>query len=119
MGQRRGLDAARSELPLPRADAEPKEIRLLAGFYPPVRAAPVGLRPITPAARKDQLQMLTRHAATPANVSRRATAMRRQRRRTNNSRLYCGTNGCTSFLVPDPATGVARCVICGYSRRLH
>jgi hypothetical protein len=63
--------------------------------------------------------MLSRHAATPANVSQRATAMRRQRRRTSTNRLYCATNGCASFLTLDPASGVARCAICGYSRRLH
>jgi hypothetical protein len=64
--------------------------------------------------------MLTRHAATPANVSQRASAMRRQRRRTSgNNRLYCATNGCASFLTLDPATGIAHCAICGYSRRVH
>ncbi|HET7027511.1 MAG TPA: hypothetical protein VFI28_07455 [Candidatus Limnocylindrales bacterium] len=63
--------------------------------------------------------MLSRHAATPANVSQRATAMRRQRRRTSTNQLYCATNGCASFLTIDPENGVARCAICGYSRRLH
>jgi hypothetical protein len=61
--------------------------------------------------------MLARHAATPANVSQRATAMRRQRRR--STRLYCSTNGCTSFLEPDPQTRIATCPVCGLTRRLH
>jgi hypothetical protein len=44
--------------------------------------------------------------------------MRRQRRRTAAAgRIYCGTNGCTSFLQVDPATGVARCAVCGFTRR--
>jgi hypothetical protein len=31
----------------------------------------------------------------------------------------CSTNGCTTYLSVDPATGVAYCEICGYTRRLH
>lgn len=62
--------------------------------------------------------MLSRHAANAA--ASRASSMRRMRRRAvAASRLYCSTNGCTSFLVVDEAAGVARCEICGYSRRLH
>jgi hypothetical protein len=53
----------------------------------------------------------------------RASNMRRMRRRasTANSgqRLFCGTNGCPSFLVIDPTTGVATCPICGFARRTH
>jgi len=48
--------------------------------------------------------------------------MRRMRRRTANAssnRLYCSTNGCTSFLVLDEATGTARCEICGLTRRVR
>jgi len=50
--------------------------------------------------------------------------MRRMRRRTaavasTGSRLFCGTNGCPSFLEVDPTTGVASCVICGFTRRAH
>jgi hypothetical protein len=63
--------------------------------------------------------MLARHAATPSGVSQRASAMRRQRRRANAARLFCGTNGCASFLELDSATGIATCHICGYTRRLH
>jgi hypothetical protein len=62
--------------------------------------------------------MLTR-ASTNA-VAHRASSMRRMRRRAVNAtgRLYCSTNGCTSVLVLDEATGTAHCEICGYTRRL-
>jgi hypothetical protein len=43
--------------------------------------------------------------------------MRRQRRRTAASQLFCRTNGCPSFMTLDPETGVATCHICGYTRR--
>jgi len=46
--------------------------------------------------------------------------MRRLRRRAGAvSRLYCSTNGCTSFLEIDTAAGVARCQVCGLVRRIH
>jgi hypothetical protein len=46
--------------------------------------------------------------------------MRRLRRRAATAnRPYCSTNGCTSYLTIDPASGVAHCEICGYTRRLH
>jgi hypothetical protein len=46
--------------------------------------------------------------------------MRRLRRRaTAASRLYCSTNGCTSFLEIDPDSGVARCHVCGFIRHIH
>jgi hypothetical protein len=46
--------------------------------------------------------------------------MRRLRRRANAAgRMYCSTNGCTSFLEIDPTTGIARCPICGLVRRTH
>ena len=62
--------------------------------------------------------MLSR--ATTNAVASRASSMRRMRRRTSNAgRLYCATNGCTSFLVIDEAAGIAHCEICGYTRRLH
>ena len=62
--------------------------------------------------------MLSRNAANAAMG--RASAMRRMRRRhANANRLYCATNGCTSFLVVDEAKQKATCEICGYTRRLH
>ena len=49
--------------------------------------------------------------------------MRRMRRRTHAvnsaSRLFCGTNGCASFLEVDLETGLATCHICGFVRRVH
>ncbi len=59
---------------------------------------------------------------TTASVAGRSVAMRRMRRRTSTasaSRLFCSTNGCPSFLVVDPATNVATCPICGFTRHTH
>lgn len=54
-----------------------------------------------------------------SSVVGRSASMRRMRRRTTGSgRLYCGTNGCASFLTIDPDRKVAVCDVCGYSRRL-
>jgi hypothetical protein len=62
--------------------------------------------------------MMTR--TTTASVAGRSVAMRRMRRRNHTAtRLFCSTNGCASILVVDPATEVATCPICGYTRRLH
>jgi hypothetical protein len=44
--------------------------------------------------------------------------MRRMRRRSMALRLYCRTNGCTSFLELHPEGGIASCPVCGYSRRI-
>ena len=63
--------------------------------------------------------MLTR--TTTTNLSSRAASIRRLRRRAasaSGGRLYCSTNGCTSFLELDAATGIASCPICGYRRHL-
>jgi hypothetical protein len=61
--------------------------------------------------------MMTR--STTSSVAGRATAMRRLRRRANTAaRLYCGTNGCASFLELDTDAGVARCHVCGFVRRM-
>ncbi|HYM84265.1 MAG TPA: hypothetical protein VEY67_08965 [Candidatus Dormibacteraeota bacterium] len=63
--------------------------------------------------------MHSRSGTVTAAFSGRASAMRRQRRRhANAGRLYCSTNGCTSFLVIDADASVATCPICGYARRL-
>jgi hypothetical protein len=64
--------------------------------------------------------MMTR--STTSSVTGRASAMRRMRRRAtaaNASRLFCGTNGCASFLELDPETGTATCHICGFVRRVN
>jgi hypothetical protein len=60
--------------------------------------------------------MLSRTATF--NMSGRASAMRRQRRRSHHQALYCATNGCASFLELDAATGVATCPVCGYTRHV-
>ncbi len=61
--------------------------------------------------------MLSR--ATTSAVANRASSMRRMRRRSAQvTRLYCSTNGCTSYLVTDEIGHVAYCEICGYVRRL-
>jgi hypothetical protein len=61
--------------------------------------------------------------STTTTIAGRASSMRRMRRRTSaansGSRLFCGTNGCPSFLEVDPTTGVATCNICGFKRRTH
>jgi hypothetical protein len=45
--------------------------------------------------------------------------MRRLRRRAIAAgRLFCGTNGCASFIDVDPVTKVGTCHICGYTRRV-
>lgn len=62
--------------------------------------------------------MLSR--ATTNAVAFRASSMRRMRRRAAHAtRLYCATNGCTSFLVVDETGNTAHCEICGYTRRLN
>ncbi len=61
--------------------------------------------------------MLTRSNHTPTDVSRRTHAQRRLRRAAG-SRLFCSTNGCTTFLVPDEEAGKATCPVCGLERRL-
>lgn len=61
--------------------------------------------------------MLSRTATNA--VATRSSSMRRQRRRSLVAlNLYCATNGCTSYLVVDEQTSLARCEICGFTRRL-
>jgi transcription elongation factor Elf1 len=65
--------------------------------------------------------MMNRSATS--SVTGRSAAMRRMRRRTHAAtaanRLFCGTNGCASFLEVDAESGTARCHICGFVRRVH
>jgi transcription elongation factor Elf1 len=44
--------------------------------------------------------------------------LHRHARQEFDRRLFCGTNGCASRLDLDPASGVARCRICGFTRRI-
>jgi hypothetical protein len=61
--------------------------------------------------------MLSR--TTQSSFAGRSASMRRMRRRTTaTGRIYCGTNGCASFLRIDPDRKVASCDVCGYTRRL-
>lgn len=54
-----------------------------------------------------------------SNFSQHASARRRIRRTAGNHRLYCTTNGCTTYLQPDPAGQTASCPICGASRNIN
>jgi hypothetical protein len=54
-----------------------------------------------------------------SSITGRLAASRRMRRRSQATRLYCRTNGCTSFLEIDPTTGIGTCPVCGYTRRPH
>jgi hypothetical protein len=54
----------------------------------------------------------------PARLTQRSQAQRRIRR-TSARRLFCSTNGCTTFLVPDASGALARCPVCGYQRLLQ
>ena len=62
--------------------------------------------------------MSSRAMRTPIVLASRANSSRRIRR-ANHNRLYCSTNGCASFMKLNPATGVARCPVCGLERRIH
>jgi hypothetical protein len=53
-----------------------------------------------------------------SSITGRLAASRRMRRRSQATRLYCRTNGCTSFLELHPEGGIATCPVCGYSRRI-
>ena len=62
--------------------------------------------------------MLTRTPHAPAAISRRSHAQRRLRRTAAN-RLFCSTNGCTTYLVPDEDGRHSVCPVCGLQRRLR
>ena len=51
-------------------------------------------------------------------VGRSASIRRMRRRSTANTKLYCRTNGCTSFLELQPERGIAVCPVCAFSLRL-
>ena len=67
--------------------------------------------------------MMTR--STTSAVVGRASSMRRLRRRTHSAyaagetRTFCRTNGCPSFLEADPTTAILTCPICAYTPRVH
>jgi hypothetical protein len=71
-----------------------------------------------PGQRGRKNRTMTNRTMTTA-VAGRSSSMRRLRRRASAAqRPYCRTNGCASFLELDSTTGVARCPVCGYGRRL-
>jgi len=53
-----------------------------------------------------------------SSVVGRSASIRRMRRRSLSTKLYCRTNGCTSFLEFAPELGLAVCPICGFTRHL-
>jgi hypothetical protein len=58
------------------------------------------------------------HRTPPTtDISRRSHAQRRLRRAASH-RLFCSTNGCPTYLVPDEDGRSATCPICGLQRRL-
>ena len=60
--------------------------------------------------------MLTR--TYHSSVVGRSASIRRMRRRSLATKLYCHTNGCTSFLELQPERGIAVCPVCSYTRSL-
>lgn len=63
--------------------------------------------------------MLQRHTHTrTTDLSRRSHSQRRLRRAAAN-RLFCSTNGCTTFLVPADDGRSATCPVCGLVRRMR
>lgn len=68
------------------------------------------------ASRKDN--MLSRSPHGPADLSRRSQAQRRMRRAASQ-RLFCSTNGCTTYLVPDESGRRAECPVCGLQRNVR
>ena len=60
--------------------------------------------------------MLSRTPNTPAGLSQRGHAQRRLRRSAASRRIFCSTNGCTTFLEPDASGLTATCPICGNRR---
>ncbi len=61
--------------------------------------------------------MLSRTFST-AGMSQRSAAQRRLRRSAATRHLFCSTNGCTTYMLPDVSGTSATCPICGSRRRL-
>jgi hypothetical protein len=70
------------------------------------------------AGERNDERMLHRSPHTTTNISRRSHAQRRLRRAAAH-RLFCSTNGCTTFLVPDEEGKTASCPVCGLQRTLR
>jgi transcription initiation factor IIE alpha subunit len=54
-----------------------------------------------------------------SGFGQRASARRRIRRMADTHRLYCRTNGCTTYLQLDQLTHTATCPVCGASRTVN
>jgi hypothetical protein len=60
-----------------------------------------------------------RRPGGPISIAARSADSRRLRRRfLTDDRLYCSTNGCTTYLELDQASGAASCPICGFRRHI-
>lgn len=62
--------------------------------------------------------MISRSPSAPAHLSQRSQAQRRMRRAASQ-RLFCSTNGCPTYLVPDESGRHAVCPICGLQRAMN
>ena len=71
----------------------------------------------TPGGRPKGTHVTTR-TSTTALVGRRAHAQRRLRRAATR-RVFCSTNGCTTYLIPELDGRQATCPICGLRRSLE
>lgn len=65
------------------------------------------------------LTRTNRASARYSSVVGRSASIRRMRRRSMATKLYCRTNGCTSFLELQPETGLAVCPVCGFTKHLN
>ncbi len=77
-----------------------------------------GLSARTSRRRPKGPHMLARTHHSPTALSRRSHAQRRLRRAAS-ARLFCSTNGCTTFMVPEDGGGRAVCPVCGLQRTLR
>lgn len=63
--------------------------------------------------------MISRTPNSPTQLSGRAAGIRRLRRRSAAARRpLCNTNGCATFLMLDPSSGILDCPVCGARRSL-
>lgn len=64
--------------------------------------------------------MISRSTNTLTSITQRQASMRRlqYQQRATTARLYCRTNGCTTFMNLDSLTGTATCPICGARRQV-
>ena len=68
--------------------------------------------------QKESLEPMLSRTHQSSFAGRSASMRRMRRRAVASSRIFCGTNGCPSFLTIDPERKIATCEVCGYTRRL-